>query len=211
MNVQLAQYQLDNMAVLDIMMNTLSAAEKFVFKDCEGKKYAYYDEGNSAKWKNDYQLLKELKIQKECLQTMIEVYNNNSNSKNFEFPNNLPKEEIIDDLLALRDEAMILYNNDPNIKRVYNDIISIINGQNCGRYSVDQICSNEENIPMDEEAVIKNAKSLINAKSKIIEKEKENENAIMRNGGKINYHSKLFDKKHFRKNDYFKNFYANMK
>ena len=64
---------------------------------------------------------------------------------------------------------------------------------------------------MDEEAVIKNAKSLINAKSKIIEKEKENENAIMRNGGKINYHSKLFDKKHFRKNDYFKNFYANMK
>lgn len=211
MYAQLAQYQLDNMAALDIMMNTLSAAEKFVFKDYEGKKYSHYDEGNSAKWKNDYQLLKELKIQKECLQTMIEVYNNNSNSKKFEFPHNLPKEEIIDDLLALRDEAMILYNNDPNIKSVYNDIILIINGQNCGRYSVDQICSKEENNPMDEETVIKNAKSLINAKSKIIEKEKENENAIIRNGGKINYHSILFAKKHFRKNDYYKNFYANIK
>ena len=63
MNTQLAPYQLDNMTVLDIMMNTLSAAEKLVFKDKEGKKYAYYDEGNSSAWKNDYQLLKELKIQ----------------------------------------------------------------------------------------------------------------------------------------------------
>lgn len=211
MNVQLAQYQLDNMAVLDIMMNTLSAAEKLVFKDREGKKYAYYDEGNSAIWKNEYQLLKELKIQKECLQSMIKVYNNNSNFKNLEFPHNLSKEEIISDLLSLRDEAMILYNNNQNLKSVYNDIITIINGQKCGRYSFEQIYTKDEDIQMDEETIIKNAKNIINAKSKIIDKEKENENAIMKNEGKINYHAKLYVKKHFKKDDYFKNFYANIK
>ena len=186
MNSQLTQYQLDNMTVLDIMMNTLSAAEKLVFKDNEGKKYAYYDEGNSAVWKSDYQLLKELKIQKECLQSMIQVYNNSSNSKHFEFPHNLTKEEIIDDLYLLRNEAMIIYNNNRNIKSVYNDIISIINGQNCSRYSTEQIFTNNENVPMDEETINKNARNLIIAKNKIIEKEKENEDILMKNGGKIN-------------------------
>jgi hypothetical protein len=211
MNTQLAQYQLDNMTVLDIMMNTLSAAEKLVFKDKEGKKYAYYDEGNSSEWKNDYQLLKELKIQKECLQSMIHVYNNNKISKNFEFPVNLSKEDIIGDLNLLKDEAMILYNNDKNIQKVYNDIITIINGQHCDRYSVEEICQKEQIVPMDEETVIKNAKSIVNAKNKIIEKEKENENALMRNGGKIDYHAKLFAKKNFRKDNYFKNMYNSMK
>jgi len=211
MNIQLAQYQLDNMTVLDIMMNTLSAAEKLVFKDKEGKKYAYYDEGNSSVWKNDYQLLKELKIQKECLQSMIQVYNNNKIYKCFEFPINLSKEEIINDLMILRDEAMILYNNDQHIKKVYNDIISIIDGQHCDRYSVEEICQEQQTVPMDEETVIKNAKSIVNAKKKIIEREKENENALIRNGGKINYHAKLFSKKNFRKDDYFKNLYTNMK
>lgn len=211
MNTQLHQYQLDNMTVLDIMMNTLSAAEKLVFKDKEGKKYAYYDEGNSSVWKNDYQLLKELKIQKECLQSMIQVYNNNNISKNFEFPLNLSKEDIIGDLLLLRDEAMLLYKNNQNIKKVYNDIITIISGQHCGRYSVEEICPKEQSVPMDEETVIQNAKSIVNAKSIIIEKEKENENALMRNGGKINYQAKLFAKKNFRKDDYFKNLYTNMK
>ena len=160
MKSQLAQYQLDNMTILDIMMNTLSAAEKLVFRDKEGKKYAYYDEGNSAEWKDTYQLVKELQIQKECLQSMIQLYNKNSNRKNFEFPCNLSKEEIIDDLLNLRDEAMIIYQNNQIIKSIYNDIIMVINCENCTRYTVEQICSNDKknNTNMDIETVKRNAK-----------------------------------------------------
>ena len=98
-----------------------------------------------------------------------------------------------------------------NIKSVYNDIISIINGQNCSRYSTEQIFTNNENVPMDEETINKNARNLIIAKNKIIEKEKENEDILMKNGGKINYNANLFFKKDFKKNDYYKNFYINMK
>ena len=145
MKSQLAQYQLDNMTILDIMMNTLSAAEKLVFRDKEGKKYAYYDEGNSAEWKDTYQLVKELQIQKECLQSMIQLYNKNSNKNFFEFPCNLSKEQIIEDLILLRDQAMILYQNNYMIKSIYNDIISVIDCKKCPHYTVEQIYSKEKN------------------------------------------------------------------
>ena len=41
------------MTLLDVMMNTLSAAEKLVFGKYEGKKYGYYDEKNTCEWKNN--------------------------------------------------------------------------------------------------------------------------------------------------------------
>ena len=122
MEVQLDQYQLDNLIVLDIMMNTLSAAEKLVFGPYEGRKYAYYDEGNSSGWKKLPQLVKELQIQKECLQSMIKLYERNSNKKSFIFPKNLTKVEIIADLLILRDATIIKYK-DNKYTNIYNDII----------------------------------------------------------------------------------------
>jgi len=66
-NLQLSEQQLDNMTLLDVMMNTLSSAEKLVFGNFGRRKYAYYDDANSAKWKTLEQLIRELQIEKECL------------------------------------------------------------------------------------------------------------------------------------------------
>jgi hypothetical protein len=214
MQVQLAQYQLDNITILDIMMNTLSAAEKLVFRNKEGKKYGYYDEYNSAQWKDTNQLIKELQIQKECLQSMIELYNKNSNNLDFEFPSNLSKEEIINDLKILRDEASkINYINSSSIISIYNDIIKVINSQKCGHYSVEQICANDnKNTFMNEEKIIKRAKNIMIAKDMAIKKDNENEKMLMNNDGKIRYFAHLYDNSNNEENNgFFKKIYLSFK
>ena len=214
MQVQLAQYQLDNITILDIMMNTLSAAEKLVFRNKEGKKYGYYDEYNSAQWKDTNQLIKELQIQKECLQSMIELYNKNSNNLEFEFPSNLSKEEIINDLKILRDEASkINYINSSSIISIYNDIIKVINSQKCGHYSVEQICANDnKNTFMNEEKIIKRAKNIMIAKDMAIKKDNENEKMLMNNDGKIRYFAHLYDNSNNEENNgFFKKIYLSFK
>lgn len=214
MQVQLAQYQLDNITILDIMMNTLSAAEKLVFRNKEGKKYGYYDEYNSAQWKDTNQLIKELQIQKECLQSMIELYNKNSNNLDFEFPFNLSKEEIINDLKILRDEASkINYINSSSIIPIYNDIIKVINSQKCAHYSVEQICANDnKNTFMNEEKIIKRAKNIMIAKDMAIKKDNENEKMLMNNDGKIRYFAHLYDNSNNEENNgFFKKIYLSFK
>lgn len=214
MQVQLAQYQLDNITILDIMMNTLSAAEKLVFRNKEGKKYGYYDEYNSAQWKDTNQLIKELQIQKECLQSMIELYNKNSNNLDFEFPFNLSKEEIINDLKILRDEASkINYINSSSIISIYNDIIKVINSQKCCHYSVEQICANDnKNTFMNEEKIIKRAKNIMIAKDMAIKKDNENEKMLMNNDGKIRYFAHLYDNSNNEENiGFFKKMYLSFK
>ena len=214
MQVQLAQYQLDNITILDIMMNTLSAAEKLVFRNKEGKKYGYYDEYNSAQWKDTNQLIKELQIQKECLQSMIELYNKNSNNLDFEFFSNLSKEEKINDLKILRDEASkINYINSSSIKSIYNNIIKVINSQKCGHYSVEQICANDnKNTFMNEEKIIKRAKNIMIAKDMAIKKDNENEKMLMNNDGKIRYFAHLYDNSNNEENNgFFKKIYLSFK
>jgi hypothetical protein len=212
MKSQLAKYQLDNMTLLDIMMNTLSAAEKLIFRNFEGKKYAYYDEGNSASWKNTNQLVRELQIQKECLQSMMHLYHKNSNNQKFEFPQNLTKEQIIHDLIILRDESSKFYNY--NVTSIYNDIIKIINCEPCNHYTVEQIYSNDKNhsVPMDEESAKNNAKKIIEARDKMIEKDSANEKEIIKNGGKTFYQAVLnYNTRNNIKNEYYKYLYQSFK
>jgi hypothetical protein len=216
MYAQLTQYQMDNLTLLDVLMNTLSAAEKLVFGPYDGKKYGYYDEGNSSQWKSPHQLLKELLIQKECLQSMINLYEKNSHKKNFEFPNNLSKEEIIKDLLILREQAMKKFNNDYKIKSVYDDIIKLINSEKCERYSVKQIYANDnnKNYPTDEESVKNRARNILEAKEKAIKRDNEHEQNLMGNEGQISYEAKLYEYNgkyngNSRIDDYYLNFYNN--
>lgn len=207
MQIQLSQYQLDNITILDIMMNTLSAAEKLVYRNKEGKKYGYYDECNSAEWKDTNQLIKELQIQKECLQSMIALYNKNSNNLDFEFPSNLSKEDIIEDLNHLRDEASKLEDiHSSFIMSIYNDIIKVIKSEKCGHYSVEQICVNDnKNTFMNEEKIKKRATNIMIAKDMAIKRDNENEKMLMRNDGKINYFAHLYyNNNNHQNNGFFK-------
>jgi len=193
MKTQLYQYQLDNMTLLDVMMNTLSAAEKLVFRsDDKNKKYAYYDEGNSASWKDVNQLVRELQIQKECFQSMIQLYHKNSLNRNFEFPCNLSKEEIITDLKNLRDLATKKYNS-TLIHSIYNDIIKLINSEHCSHYTIEQIYSSgKPEITSDLESTKQRAKKILETKEKMIIQDQEHEKEIMDNGGQTHYYAQLY-------------------
>ena len=207
---QLAEYQLDNYTILDILMNTLSAAEKVVFGPYDGKKYAFYDEGNSSEWKNLPQLIKELQIQKECLQSMIKLYQKNSNREEFIFPINLKKEEIINDLIKLRNAAWQKYK-DTKIANIFEDIIKIINLKQCGNYSIGDIFP-KQNIEYkpNEEQIFNHAKTMLETKENIIRKDKEHEKNLMNNNGNIYYEAKLNQykvKPRKDENGIFKDFY----
>lgn len=208
--LQLSEQQLDNMALLDVMMNTLSAAEKLVFGKYEGKKYGYYDENKTCDWKNIEQKVRELKIQKECLQSMISLFAQNNGHINYCFPDNLSKEEIINDLLILKDEIMKMFPK-ANYYSIYDDIINVINNVNTKRYTVEQIYSEKKSKSMqsEEELNIK-VGNMIKAKQQVIDRDKDFEKSLMKNNGKIRYIAVLFDpNEKAQKNKYYKNLYSN--
>ena len=63
---------------------------------------------------------------------------------------------------------------------------------------------------MDEEKVKNQAKIILEAKNRMIERDKEFEENLKENNGKINYEANLnFQKYPFTKSDYYKNFYEN--
>ena len=194
-SLQLSKQQLDNMTLLDVMMNTMSAAEKLVFGKFEGKKYAYYDEGNSAEWKTLDQLRRELQIQKECLQSMIKLFEKNSKGQNFCFPVNLSKEEIIQDLEILREEIKKMFPT-KKLYTIYDDIIQLINNKACRNYTIDEIyierknnnsgfINEEDNA--NEEKINNNVKNIMKASAQVEKRDKEIEKELMNNNGKLNY------------------------
>ena len=199
-SLQLSKQQLDNMTLLDVMMNTMSAAEKLVFGKFEGKKYAYYDEGNSAEWKTLDQLRRELQIQKECLQSMIKLFEKNSKGQNFCFPVNLSKEEIIQDLEILREEIKKMFPT-KKLYTIYDDIIQLINNKACRNYTIDEIyierknnnsgfINEEDNA--NEEKINNNVKNIMKASAQVEKRDKEIEKELMNNNGKLNYQAVLY-------------------
>ena len=211
-NLQLSKQQLDNMTLLDVMMNTMSAAEKLVFGQAEGKKYAYYDEGNSAEWKTLDQLKRELQIQKECLQSMIKLFEKNNKNKNYSFPSNLSKEDIIIDLKILKKEIKKMYPK-KQLHLIYDDIIKLLNNSTCKNYTIDEIYDDRnDNIkkPLNEEEVDKQVKNILNMNAKIEKRDEEFEKELMENYGKFNYQAILYQTNtKLKKNNYFKNLYQN--
>ena len=211
-NLQLSKQMLDNMTLLDVMMNTMSAAEKLVFGPAEGKKYAYYDEGNSAEWKTLDQLKRELQIQKECLQSMIKLFEKNNKNKNYSFPSNLSKEDIITDLKILKEEIKKMYPK-KQLHLIYDDIIKLLNNSTCKNYTIDEIYDDRnDNIvkPLNEEEVDKQVKNILNMNAKIEKRDKEFEEVLMESHGKFNYQAILYQSNtKLKKNNYFKNLYQN--
>lgn len=209
-NLQLSKQQLDNKTLLDVMMNTLSAAEKLVFGQAEGKKYAYYDEGNSSEWKTFDQLQRELQIQKECLQSMIKLFEKNNKNKNYSFPSNLSKEDIITDLSILKTEIKKMYPNS-KLHLIYDDIIKLLNNQTCKNYTIDEMyndSTDNKDKPLNEEEVDKQVKTIFNTNAQIEKRDKEFEKELMKNDGKFDYHAILYQTNtRLKKNNYFKNLY----
>lgn len=209
--LQLSSQQLDNMTLLDVMMNTLSAAEKLVFGKYEGKKYGYYDEKNTCEWKNIEQRVRELRIQKECLQSMIKLFEQNSGHSNYCFPDNLNKEEIIEDLQILKMEVKKMYPKN-NYFSIYDDIINILNNKGAKAYTFEEIYPNssKKNNSYNEKDINLNVRNMLKTKEQIINKDKEFEKSLMENNGIIQYNAVLYvPREGEMKNKYYKNLYSN--
>ena len=104
--VQVSRMHQDNMMILNTALSAVSSAEKLVFGINEGKKYGYYDENNTATWRSKKELNIELTTKIQCLNGMISLYSKRYPRQNLQFPDNLSKKEILEDLYRLRDEAM---------------------------------------------------------------------------------------------------------
>ena len=101
-----AQMYRDNMMILNTLLSAVSSAEKLVFGIKEGKKYGYYDENDTASWRSKKELKTELTTKIQCLNGMMSLYSKRYPGQNLQFPDNLSKKEILEDLYSLRDEAM---------------------------------------------------------------------------------------------------------
>lgn len=209
--LQLSTQQLDNMTLLDVMMNTLSAAEKLVFGKFEGKKYGYYDEKNTCEWKNIEQRVRELRIQKECLQSMIKLFEKNSGNSNYCFPDNLSKEEIIEDLQILKMEVKKMFPKN-NYFSIYDDIINILNSKGAKTYTFEEIYPNssKKKNSYDEKDLNINVRNILKAKEEIINRDKDFEKSLMENNGIIHYNAVLYVQHEGEaKSKYYKDLYSN--
>ena len=209
--VQVSRMLQDNMMILDTALSAVSSAEKLVFGINEGKKYGYYDENDTASWRSKKELKYELTTKIQCLNGMMSLYSKRYPGQNLQFPDNLSKKEILEDLYSLRDEAM--KNTEISKYSTYfTDLINLIDKFKCKKYTVDEILEgtepNKDLGPRNEEEVSNLTSKFLKISETIDKKEEEFNDYTAKNGGKFSYKFKEDkNKKKAQKNNYFKNFY----
>ena len=115
----------DNMMILNTVLSAVSSAEKLVFGINEGKKYGYYDENDTASWRSKKELKSELATKIQCLNGMMLLYSKRYPGQDLQFPDNLSKKEILEDLYSLRDEVM--KNNEiSKYTKYFTDLINLL-------------------------------------------------------------------------------------
>ena len=209
--VQINRMLQDNMMILDTALSAVSSAEKLVFGIKEGKKYGYYDENDTASWRSKKELKTELTTKIQCLNGMMSLYSKRYPGQNLQFPDNLSKKEILEDLYSLRDEAM--KNKEISKYTTYfTDLINLIDKFKCKKYTVDEMLegteSNNNMSPRNEEDVAHLAGKFFKISEKIDKKEANFNDNTAKNGNNFSYKFKQDNnKKIIEKNNYYKNFY----
>ena len=209
--VQIHRMLQDNMMILDTVLSAVSSAEKLVFGINEGKKYGYYDENDTASWRSKKELKSELATKIQCLNGMMLLYSKRYPGQDLQFPDNLSKKEILEDLYSLRDEVM--KNNEiSKYTKYFTDLINLLDKFKCKKYTVDEILEgtepNKSLGPRNEEEVANLAGKFVKISEKIDKKEENFNDSSVKNGGKFSYKFKRDNnKKTIEKNNYFKNFY----
>lgn len=211
MQSQINKMLQDNKMILDTALSAVSSAEKLVFGIKEGKKYGAYDKNDTASWRNKNELKGELLTKIQCLNGMMQLYSIRYPEQPLQFPEDLSKKDILEDLYALRDEAM----KKKDIKKYsqyYTDLINLFNVFKCKKYDEEEILegteSKKDSYPRNEEQVATMANKFFNI-SETIDKNNEDFNKFTaKNGGKFSYKFKQDNKpKKVEKDDYYKNFY----
>ena len=201
----------DNMMILDTALRAVSSAEKLVFGIYEGKKYGYYDENDTASCRSKVELKSELATKIQCLNGMMLLYSKRYPGQDLQFPYNLSKKDILEDLYSLRNEAM--KNNEiSKYTKYFTDLINLLDKLKCKKYTVDEILEgtepNKSSGPRNEEEVANLADKFIKISEKIDKKEEKFNDYCTKNGGEFTYKFKKDNKKKtIVKNNYFKNFY----
>lgn len=201
----------DNMMILDTALSAVSSAEKLVFGINEGKKYGYYDENDTASWRPKEELKCELLTKIQCLNGMMKLYSQRYPGKPIKFPDDLSKNEILEDLYSLRSEAL-KHKKISKYAKYFTDLINLIETYKCQKYNEEEILEGvEPNIstgPRTENEVFKVANKFVKVSEKCEEDNKRFEEESMKSGGAFSY--KFHQDNNVKKkeqNDYFKWFY----
>lgn len=215
MQVQVNKMLQDNMLILETALSAVSSAEKLVFGVCEGKKYSGYDDNDTASWRSKKELKCELMTKIQCLNGMISLYKKRYPGQILQFPDDLSKQEILDDLNDLKNEA----KNNAEISKYAKyiiDLYNLLSSFQFQKYSVDEILEGTESVKpigqRSEEDVFKLAGKFVKISDKVEKKQEDFNDSTLKNYGKFSYKFKKDDKiKTTERNDYFKNFYNNIK
>jgi len=142
---------------------------------------------------------------------MIKLFEQNSGHSNYCFPDNLSKEEIIEDLQILKMEVKKMYPKN-NYFSIYDDIINILNNKGAKAYTLEEIYPNssKKNNSYNEKDINLNVRNMLKTKEQIINRDKDFEKSLMENNGIIQYNAVLcMPREGEVKNKYYKNLYSN--
>ena len=188
--VQINRMLQDNMMILDTALRAVSSAEKLTFGKKEGKKYSGYDENDTASWRNKKELKTEFMTKIQCLNGMITLYSKRYPGQNLKFPDDLSKEEILNDIDYFRKEA--LKNKDTcKYEKYFIDLYNLLNTFKCKNYTVEEILEgidqNKGNGPRNENEVGKLAGQFFKISEKVEKEEEKFIEDTNRNGGRFTY------------------------
>ena len=194
--ILMSKQEQSNMNLLDNLMRGISTAEKLVYKFCqdniEEKKYGYYDEKNSSRWKSFPELKAECLILKEIIQSDIEDFIQQYHT-NFKFPTNLTQSEILNDLKRFKEMAKSVFPQNPEIIKYYSDMIKLVQGNKVERYDEKKFLRDYPHIknPNSKKGVNILANQMFSFGRNAERQMKENDEELMKNNGNFVYYAKV--------------------
>ena len=187
LNKQKQQMYLDYKDVSDTLLSLLSTAEAIALQNSENKELGYYDEYDTAKYKNtNSQIIQLLRLLREFNGMRNDFINQ---YKEYKLPENLTLNYINKKILYW--QSFISKNT--NLYNYYNEILNVINGKTNVNVNKELNKYYDKNVKLTEEQQQRRWDNMIEAKHLCLESDKEVIDEYM-NTGKYIYKVK-YDKK----------------
>jgi len=178
---------LDYKDVSDTLLSLLSTAETIALQNNENKELGYYDEYDTAKYKNkNSQIIQLLRLLREFNGMRNDFI---SQYKEYQLPENLTLNYINKKILYWQS----FINKNTNLYNYYNEILNVINGKTNININKELNEYYDKNIQLTEEQQQKRWDNILGAKHLCAESDKEVIDEYM-NTGKYIYKVK-YDKK----------------
>lgn len=127
-----SQLQKDSFILIDMIHRTISSAEKYALGNHKNKKYGFWDENDTANFRNEGDLQFEFLMKIQTVIGGLKEFNKMYPNTPIPFYDKIPKEVIIKDLKTFQAIVARDKNKYHNAK-LYDQLIDILNG---GKYNI---------------------------------------------------------------------------